>query len=79
VLTTDTSAPATQHPNQLQNSEAQEEPQQDSKEEIEVVIEAELVCFRHENEHLQLMQEQMARRKAMAKRAQVMQQQIEQE
>jgi hypothetical protein len=58
VLTTDTSAPATQHPNQLQNSEAQEEPQQDSKEEIKVVIEAELACFHHENEHLQLMQEQ---------------------
>jgi hypothetical protein len=35
--------------------------------------------LRQENEHLCLMQEHLARRKAMAKRTQVMQQQIEQE
>jgi hypothetical protein len=49
------------------------------EEEIEVVIEDELACLCQENELLRLVPEQMARRKAMAKRAQVMQQQIKQE
>jgi hypothetical protein len=39
------------------------------EEEIEAVIEDELACLHQENEHLQLMQEQMVRIKAMAKRA----------
>jgi hypothetical protein len=64
---------------QHQETEAQEDQQQDSDEEIEAIIEDELTCLRQENEHLLLMQEHLARRKAMAKRTQVMQQQIEQE
>jgi hypothetical protein len=69
VLTTDASAPATQYPSQQPNSEAQEELEQDSEEEIEAVIEDELAHLHQENEHLRLMQEQIARGKAMAKRA----------
>jgi hypothetical protein len=71
-----TSAPTTQHPNQQQNSKAQGELEQDLEEEIKEVIEDGLVCLHQKNDHLRLMQEQMARRKAMAKKAQVMQQQI---
>jgi hypothetical protein len=74
-----TSASNTQQPPQRQEIEAQEDQQQDSKEEIEAIIEDELACLHQENECLRLMREQLARRKAMAKRAQVMPQQIEQE
>jgi hypothetical protein len=49
------------------------------EEEIKAIIKVELACLHQENERLWFMQEQMARRKAMAKRTQVMQQQIEQE
>jgi hypothetical protein len=69
-----TSTPTTRHPTQQQDIKAQEEPQQDSEEEIEAIIEDELVRLRHENECLQLMQEQMARINVIAKRAQIMQQ-----
>jgi hypothetical protein len=75
----DTSPQTTQHPNQQQNSKSQGEPKQDSEEDIEAVIEDELARLRQENEHLQLIQEQMARRKALVKRAHVMHQQIKQE
>jgi hypothetical protein len=47
-------------------------------EEIEAIIKYELMRLYQENEHLWLMQEHLARRKAMVKRTQVMQQQIEQ-
>jgi hypothetical protein len=53
--------------------------QQDSEEEIDAVIEDELACLRQENRHLRLVQEQMARQRAVVKRVQIMQQQIEQE
>jgi hypothetical protein len=52
---------------------------QDSEEKIEAIIEDELAHLRQENEPLRLMQEYLARRKAMAKRALTMQQQIKQE
>jgi hypothetical protein len=39
------------------------------EEEIEAVIEDELARLRQENERLRVMQEQLARRKAMVKRA----------
>jgi hypothetical protein len=39
-------APTTQHANQPQNSEAQGQPEQDSEEEIEAVIENEIACLR---------------------------------
>jgi hypothetical protein len=74
-----TSAQTTQHPNQLQNTEAQEDLEQDFEEEIKAIIEDELAHLRQENEHLHLVQEQMVRRKAMDKRAQAMQQQIDKE
>jgi hypothetical protein len=48
--------------------------QQDSEEEIEGVIEDELVCLHRENKRLRLVQEHMARRRVVMKRAQVMQQ-----
>jgi hypothetical protein len=64
---------------QYQTIEIQEVLQQDSEEEIEEVIEDELVCLCQENERMRLMQEHLARRKAMTKRSQVMQQQIEYE
>jgi hypothetical protein len=51
-----TSAPSTQPPLQHQETKAQEDQQQDSKEEIEAIIEDELACLRQENEHLRLMQ-----------------------
>jgi hypothetical protein len=73
-----TSEPSTQPPLQHQDTETQDDQQQDSKEEIEAIIEDELTCLYQENERLRLMQEQLARRKAMAKRAQTMQQQIKQ-
>jgi hypothetical protein len=57
VLTIHTSTPTIQHPSQQQNSEAQSEPEQDSEEEIEAVIEDELVRLHQENERLRLMQE----------------------
>jgi hypothetical protein len=72
-----TSAPSTQPPLQHQETKTQEGQQQDSEEEIEAIIEDELACLRQENERLRLMQEQLARRKAMAKRAQTMQQQLQ--
>jgi hypothetical protein len=62
---------------QHQTSETQEDPRQDSKEEIKAVIEDEMMVHLHqENEHLRLMQEHLARRKAMAKRSQIKQHQI---
>jgi hypothetical protein len=76
VLAMNTSAQTTQHPNQPQNIEAREDLEQDSEEEIEAIIEDELACLRQENERMHLMQEQIVRRKAMAKRAQAMQQQM---
>jgi hypothetical protein len=76
-----TSAPNTVPPpsHQYQTIKTQEDLQQDSEEEIEAVIEDELACLLQENEHLQLMQEHLAKRKTTTKRSQVMQQQIEQE
>jgi hypothetical protein len=81
VLSMNTSAPNTVPPpsHQYQTIETQEDLQQDSEEEIEAVIEDELACLLQENEHLQLMQEHLAKRKTTTKRSQVMQQQIEQE
>jgi hypothetical protein len=81
VLAMNTSAPTTVLPpsHQHQPIETQEDMQQDSEEEIEAIIEDELARLRQDNEHLHLMQDHLARRKAMAKRSQVMQQQIEQE
>jgi hypothetical protein len=74
-----TSTPNTQPPLQHQETKTQEDQQQDSEDEIEAIIEDELVCLRQENERLRLMKEQLARRKAMVKRTETMQQQIEQE
>jgi hypothetical protein len=74
-----TSMPSTQPPLQHRETKTQEDQQQDSEEEIKAIIEDELAHLRQENEPLRLIQEQMARRKAMAKRSQTMQQQIEQE
>jgi hypothetical protein len=81
VLTLNTSAPNTIPllPHQHQIIETQEDLEQDSEKEIETIIEDELTRLCQENERLRLMQEHLARRKAMAKRSQVMQQQIEQE
>jgi hypothetical protein len=42
VLAMNTSVQTTQHPNQLQSTEAQEDLEQDSEEEIEAIIEDEL-------------------------------------
>jgi hypothetical protein len=50
---------------------------QDSEAEIEATIKDELVRLCQENKRLCLMQEHLARRKAMVKRSQVIQQQIE--
>jgi hypothetical protein len=72
-----TSAPITQPPLQHKETETQEDQQQDSEEEIKAIIEDELACLYQENEHLQLMQEQLARRKVMVKRVQSIQQHIE--
>jgi hypothetical protein len=76
-----TSAPNTAPPpsHQHQTIETQEDLQQDFEKEIEVIIEDELTCLPEENKCLCLMQEHLARQKAMAKRSQVIQQQIEQE
>jgi hypothetical protein len=52
---------------------------QDSKEEIKVVVAEELTYLQQENECLKLEQENTARRRAVMHRAQIMQQQIEQE
>jgi hypothetical protein len=52
VLTMNTSAPNVQPPFQHQETEAQEDPHQDSEEEIEAIIKDELVRLRQENEHL---------------------------
>jgi hypothetical protein len=60
--------PSTQPPLQHQETKTQEDQQQDS-EEIKAIIEDELARLRQENECLRLMQEQLARRKAMAKRS----------
>jgi hypothetical protein len=81
VLAMNTSAPTTIPPpsHQHQTIETQEDLQQDFEEETEAIIKDELVGLRQDNERLHLMQENLARRKAMAKRSQVMQQQIEQE
>jgi hypothetical protein len=79
VLARNTSTPSTQQPIKPQEIETQEDQQQDSEEEIKAIIEDELTRLLQKNECLWLMQEQMARRKVMAKRAQVMQQQIEHE
>jgi predicted DNA-binding ArsR family transcriptional regulator len=64
---------------QYRSIESQEDQQQDSEEEIKAIIEDELACLRQENECLRLMQEHMARWRAIARRSQIMQQQIEQE
>jgi hypothetical protein len=72
-----TSAPITQPPLQHEETETQEDQQQDSEEEIKAIIEDELACLCQENEHLRLMQEQLARRKVMVKRVQSIQQHIE--
>jgi hypothetical protein len=64
-----TSRPSTQPPLHHQETETQEDQQQDSEEEIKAIIEDELARLHQENEHLRLMQEQLARRKAMTKRA----------
>jgi hypothetical protein len=74
-----TSTPSTQQQPQRQETEAQEDQQQDSDEETKAIIKDELTRLCQENEHLQLMQEHLARRKAMVKRTQVMQQQIKQD
>jgi hypothetical protein len=66
-------------PHQHQTIKTQEGLQQDSEEEIEAVIKDDLVCLHQENECLRLMQEHLARRKAMVKRSQIMQQQIKKE
>jgi ABC-type Fe2+-enterobactin transport system substrate-binding protein len=81
VLVMNTSTPNTAPPpsHQYQTIETKEDMLQASEEEIEAVIEDELVCLRQENECLRLMQEHLARRKVVAKRSQVMPQQIEQE
>jgi hypothetical protein len=63
---------------QHQTIGTQEDLQQDSEEEIEAIIEDELAYLHQENERMRFMQEQSVRRKAMAKRSQVIQQQIEQ-
>jgi hypothetical protein len=80
VLALNTSAPNTMlpPPTPTPNHRNQEDLQQDSMEEIEAVIEDELALLCQENKCLRLMQEHLARWKAMAKRSQVMQQQIEQ-
>jgi hypothetical protein len=59
IATAETGRPEepSQQPTQLQETEAQEDQQQDSKEEIEAIIEDELACLRQENERLRLMQE----------------------
>jgi aspartate aminotransferase-like enzyme len=76
-----TPAPNTAPPSlhQYQTIETQEDLQQDFEEEIKAVIKDELACLRQENEHLRIMQEHLARWKAMVKRSQVKQQHIEQE
>jgi hypothetical protein len=63
VLTMNTSAPNTVPPplHQHQTIKTQEDLQQDSEEEIEVVIKDELVHLRQENERLCLMQEHLSR------------------
>jgi hypothetical protein len=66
-----TSAPSTQPPLQHKETKTQEDQHQDSKEEIEAIMEDELAHLYQENECLRVMQEQLARRKA-AKRAQTM-------
>jgi hypothetical protein len=68
-----TSAPDTQSPHQHQETKIQENQQQDLEEEIEAIIEDELVHLHQENECLRSMQEQLAKRKVMAKRSQIMQ------
>jgi hypothetical protein len=68
-----TSTLSIQQQPQHQETEAHEDQQQDSDEEIEAIIKDELTCLRQEMEHLWLMQEHLARRKAMVKRTQVMQ------
>jgi hypothetical protein len=73
-----TSTPSTQQQLQRQETEAQDDQQQDSAQETKAIIKDELTRLCQENEHLRLMQEHLARRKAMAKRTQVMQQQIKQ-
>jgi hypothetical protein len=74
-----TSTQSIQQQPQRQVTKAQEDQQQDSDEEIKAIIEDELTCLHQENEHLWILQEHLAKRKVMAKRTKVMQQQIEQE
>jgi hypothetical protein len=73
VLTMNTSTLNIQPPFQHQDIETQ-----DPEEEIEAIIDDELAYLDQENERLCLMEEHLARRKAMAKRSLVVQQQIEQ-
>jgi hypothetical protein len=65
-------APNTQPPLQHQDTKTQEDLQHDSEEEIEAIIKDELVRLRQENGCLPLMHEQLARRKDMSKRSQIM-------
>jgi hypothetical protein len=51
-----TSVPSTHPPLQHQETEAQEDQQQDSKEVIEAIIEDEMARLHQENERLRLMQ-----------------------
>jgi hypothetical protein len=71
IATAETGRPEepSQQPIQFQEAEVQQDQRQDSEEEIKAIIKDELACLRQENEHLRLIQEHMARRKAMAKRA----------
>jgi hypothetical protein len=57
VAAINTSIPNTQQPTQHKDTEVQEDQQQDSKGEIDAVIEDELAHLHQEKEHLQLMQE----------------------
>jgi ABC-type Fe2+-enterobactin transport system substrate-binding protein len=79
VLVMNTSTPNTAPPpsHQYQTIETKEDMLQASEEEIEAVIEDELVRLHQENECLRLKQEHLARRKVVAKRSQVMPQQID--
>jgi hypothetical protein len=79
VLAMNTSVPNNQPPHQHQETEIQEDQHEDLEEEIEAIIEDELARLRQENGCLWLMQEHLARRKAMVKISQILQQQIEQE
>jgi hypothetical protein len=81
AFTVDAPAPNTlpSSSQQHQHIETQEDQQQDSEVEIEALIEDKLAHLHQQNERLRLMKEHMAKRRAVARRSQIMQQQIEQE